>query len=231
MANNVPKKDEWGVARLNRAVQDAIISKRGKAKGNGKISYDQQRIIESAGFKQGIADAKKFLPLTNKDLFEKADEETVLNNQMCHQIQYWLTSDDRKTVNVDMITSALLLKLQLGEGWHKYVRAVILDEELPSAIDNDFIQVVEVYDDTTVLLALNKGITKQEYIDAWEGLQDILDRPLPINYYSENTLAQRMVTDHYRKDGKGLTIRQIATRYKITEENAKQIVRRQKRKK
>lgn len=217
------------IEKLNAQIQREIASVK------GGMSEDDKMLINSKTFREGIEFGKKYLGIVKRfkevepkdpGEIERALIEDFNDNEkgwLREVINYYAQGIIRNaSLDSPEILAVLIADhMNIGSEFHEYIKCAITDEKLPTRIGDGRIRVIDVVDNSQVILSIDRGIKPPAFHAAWGGLskyiaQDVFttDETSGISVHGE---TERRIIESWKT---GYTYKQISEEFFPNEDYA-----------
>jgi hypothetical protein len=180
---------------------DLELSQRRKRSARKNELY----VVQSSAFKSAIEEARKRLGYTD------GDNETV---EIIQFVAKNLKGEKSKTPNAfQHEVRRVLTELHLSDEWRPYVASYIARSLPPEGFrlgKEPLIEAEEVDEKGSVVLRLRPGLSKEDYLLAWNAIKDYLGEPERLKKPYTNTVLNEQV---YQEKLNGLSYSKLAEKH------------------
>lgn len=182
-------KNQFIIISMNRNKQELIEKlnaqiQREIALVKGGMSEDDKMLINSKTFREGIEFGKKYLGIVKRfkevEPKDPGEIEHALLEDFNDNEKEWLrdvigyyasaTIRDARLDSPEVLATLIADHMNVGSEFHEYIKCAITDEKLPTKIGDGRIRVVDVVDDSQVILSIDRGIKPPVFHAVWNGL-------------------------------------------------------------
>jgi len=215
-----------------------------KIKNQEKALEAEEYIIQDELFISEIRQARQEFGIYENQLYPNLERLSI------GDVYSWFNSTmkelaiDKDFGDLAQTASDICARLNLPYGWSDYVSAYIClnDRPLNIAIEPDLkIDIVGIEHDDSLMVRIEKGLTRSDYIAAWKALDNYLKELTPIEHTGDslkyrilldnvenNMSAGKLAKKYFPIDTQSLTKYEIISQSQLNRDRVKKILKRMK---